>query len=71
MLAALVIFTKPAFWAGCTNNIHADVIEGVLNRRLLHNGRACWHFAPANLVYEYIIHATIWLEGFHTKVMHG
>ena len=35
------------------NNIHANVIEGVLNRRLLHNGRACWHFAPAYLLYNY------------------
>ena len=34
------------------NNIHANVIEGVLNRRLLHNGRACWHFAPTNLLYK-------------------
>ena len=40
---------------------HSDVIEGVLNRRLLHNSRACWHFAPANLLYKYFNRR---LEGF-------
>ena len=34
--------TNPTFWAGKStvqNIIHADVIEGVLNRRVLHKGR--------------------------------
>ena len=49
------------------NNIHADVIEGALNRRLF-TQRSCRHFTPANLLYKYYTCEKAFTQGSSMRI---